>query len=87
MGNFEYDQVKMALLAIQEHDEFQKKLLIHFTEQEALEDAKENDGVRGPADSLFCEERLGGRRPADTCFCKGCGFTDCDQCNMSVEVK
>lgn len=45
MGNFEYDQVKMALLAIQEHDEFQKKLLIHFTEQEALEDARGNDGV------------------------------------------
>ncbi len=35
-------------------------------------DAKDNDGVRGPA---------------DTCFCKGCGFSDCDHCNKSVEVK
>jgi len=61
MGNFEYDQVKMAIMAMQERDE-----------REALEDAKENDGVRGPA---------------DTCFCKGCGYTDCDSCNKSVEVE
>ena len=72
MGNFEYDQVKMAILAMREHDEIQGKLWLCLDEREVMEDAKENDGVRGPA---------------DTCFCKGCGYCDCDGCEHSVEVK